>query len=107
MCHWCDKQALKKQRRDIDALASLQEELDATEQTRAARRARLAANRRDRALQQPPKLGPVPFVPEPVHVMLTEEVNGTLRTVKAAPMVLRERYVVEDCVSYVHILLHT
>lgn len=48
-------------------------------------------------MQQPPKLGPVPFVPERVHVALTEEVNGSLRTVKAAPMVLRERY---ECCSF-------
>ena len=87
------QQALKKQRRDIDALAILKEQLELTEQARAARRVRLAANRQHRAMQQPPKLGPVPFVPEPVHVMLSEEVNGSLRTVKAAPMVLRDRYV--------------
>lgn len=84
-------QALKKQRRDIDSLAVLQQQLDDEEQGRAAKRARRQANRHERGAEQPPKLGAVQFDPEPLHVLLSEEVDGSLRTVKAAPMVLRER----------------
>lgn len=40
----------------------------------------------------PPKLGKTPFAPEPVHVLLSEELHGSLRGLKPSAMLARDRF---------------
>eukprot|EP00887_Chlorella_sp_A99_P000644 scaffold5.g644.t1 len=97
---------LKVQRRDIDGLRGLKEEVKQLEAEREARRARRAADRADRAAAQPPRLGKLPFEPMPVQarfacggeggagaqVLTTSEVSGSLRRLKPTAMLAKDRF---------------
>lgn len=41
---------------------------------------------------EPPRLGKQVYEPAPVQVLLTEELHGSLRSLKSAPMLARDRY---------------
>lgn len=77
---------LKKQRREIDALKSIQAEVDAQEAEHQAKLARKAAIQREKEMQLPPRLGKQTFTPEPLQVKsnegmsisLVQQVTGTI-----------------------------
>mmetsp|Transcript_6152 Transcript_6152/g.17651 ORF Transcript_6152/g.17651 Transcript_6152/m.17651 type:complete len:394 (-) Transcript_6152:215-1396(-) len=88
--------AKRQQRKAVGAGISQVDQLTAEiEAEEAARQARLL--RKQTALAEkravgPPRLGKQSFEPAPVQVLLTEELQGSLRTLKAAPMLARDRY---------------
>ncbi|KAL3150284.1 nop53 (60S ribosomal biogenesis) [Trebouxia sp. C0010 RCD-2024] len=86
------RRALKTQRRDIDNLRQLQLQVQAEEAVRAELRAAKAAARAEKATHQPPRLGKVKFEAEPVQVLLSEEVTGSLRKLKPTATLTRDRF---------------
>ena len=46
----------------------------------------------EKQAEGPPRLGKTPFAHEPVHVLLSEELNGSLRSLKATSMLARDRF---------------
>lgn len=52
----------------------------------------LQADRDDRELVEPPKLGKNKYKPGRVHVLATEDVTGSLRRLKTVPAVARDRF---------------
>ena len=71
---------------------SVKKTLKAIRREEREHEARLALRRdelKERRKVLPPRLGKRKFVPEEGRVMATDEIDGSLRTVKAAPMALR------------------
>eukprot|EP00798_Chlamydomonas_sp_ICE-L_P014598 gene14598-20647_t len=88
-----ERRRAKKQRRDIEQLRTLKEELEAEAADKDQRLQRRNLVRSERENTLPPRLGKHKFEPHSVQVMLTEELGvGSLRQVKSSPMMAKERY---------------
>lgn len=92
-----DAESLKRQQRkalgkDIlrapDLVAEIEAEVTAQKYSAQRRKADLAEKR----AVEPPRLGKQLYEPASVQVLLSEELQGSLRTLKGAPMLARDRY---------------
>src|SRR5689334_21570555 len=54
--------------------------------------AAVQAVKAEKAAAEPPRLGKLRFRPEPVQVLLTEEITGSLRQLKPTPTLARDRW---------------
>lgn len=86
------KRQLKQSRRDLDSLHSLNISMDQLEQIQAARRARRQADVQERQAREPPKLGRLRFTPQPTQVLASEDVQGSLRTLRTVPVIAKDRF---------------
>lgn len=86
------KQRLKAQRRDIDQLAQRTAEIAEHAALLAVRQKRKQVSMAEKAASEPPRLGKARFQQEPVQVLLSEEVNGSMRQLKASATLARERF---------------
>lgn len=86
------KKSLKRQRRDLDSLSALEVEVQQQEALQQAKKARRDTIKREKEASQPPRLGKQMFKPEPMQVLLSEEVNGSLRCLKPTPTIIRDRF---------------
>ena len=84
--------ALKRQRRELDSLPELAAQVVEAEAEAEARRVRRAADRAERAAQQPPRLGKLPFEPMPLQVLTSSEVSGSLRRLRPTAVLAKDRF---------------
>ncbi|CAL5221260.1 g3419 [Coccomyxa viridis] len=89
------KHKLKQQRRDLQNVKQLEQELADMDAEKEHRRQRRQAIKAQKALTQPPRLGKLKYEKAPVQVLLSSEVTGSLRKLKAAPMLAKDRVSVE------------
>eukprot|EP00850_Spirogloea_muscicola_P018139 SM000163S02307 [mRNA] locus=s163:75063:77214:- [translate_table: standard] len=82
----------KRTAKDIARLPELLEELEGNAQSLLDRRVRRKIAREEKRLECPPRLGKQRFKPEPVQVLLTNELSGCLRKLKGCSTVTRERF---------------
>jgi len=89
------RRRVKQQRRDLSNLKLVQCQVEDILAAREERRRRRAADRAEKAISQPPKLGKHTFEPLPVQVLTTEELEeskGSLRQLKPTAMLAKERF---------------
>ncbi|CAK0781566.1 hypothetical protein CVIRNUC_005407 [Coccomyxa viridis] len=86
------KQKLKQQRRDLQNMKLLEQELQDMEAEKTHRRQRRDAIKAEKALTEPPRLGKLKYEKAPVQVLLSSEITGSLRKLKAAPMLAKDRF---------------
>eukprot|EP00252_Welwitschia_mirabilis_P000772 TRINITY_DN1073_c0_g1_i1.p1 TRINITY_DN1073_c0_g1~~TRINITY_DN1073_c0_g1_i1.p1 ORF type:complete len:371 (+),score=88.54 TRINITY_DN1073_c0_g1_i1:151-1263(+) len=82
----------KKVAKDIERLKNIIHEIDNEEQKREKKHIRRTVAKQERLLKAPPRLGKYKFEPEPTRVLLSEEITGSLRTVKACNTLARDRF---------------
>lgn len=86
------RQALKRQRQQLDALPRLQDEVKSREQLLALELERKRVQQAEKAASQPPKLGKHKYEPPTIQVLTSDEVSGSLRALKACPMLATHRF---------------
>eukprot|EP00271_Cylindrocystis_brebissonii_P014630 TRINITY_DN36057_c0_g1_i1.p1 TRINITY_DN36057_c0_g1~~TRINITY_DN36057_c0_g1_i1.p1 ORF type:complete len:451 (-),score=126.26 TRINITY_DN36057_c0_g1_i1:284-1636(-) len=86
------KMERKKQRVDLDKLKDIQGEVEEEQEETDLKRARLKADREEKHAKEPPRLGKHRFKPEPVQVLLSDEVTGSLRTLKGCHTLAKDRF---------------
>lgn len=82
----------KRQREELGRLKEVESEVIEETMETEKRRVRREVAREEKQASLPPKLGPHRFIPDPVHVLLTEELTGSLRTVKGCETLTLERF---------------
>ena len=85
----------KKQRHDLSQLKNITKVVDETLADREERIRRRQADQAERIATEPPRLGKQKYVPLPVQVMTTEELNeagGSLRKLKPTATLAMERF---------------
>uniref|UniRef100_A0A7R9VJW7 Ribosome biogenesis protein NOP53 n=1 Tax=Chlamydomonas euryale TaxID=1486919 RepID=A0A7R9VJW7_9CHLO len=87
-----ERRRLKQQRRDLENLDALKSQLEQELAEREHKRQRRQHVQAEKAAAIPPRLGPHRFEPSRVQVATTDELGGSLRTVKPDAMVARDRY---------------
>lgn len=81
-----------KLQKDIQKLSLIVEGIKEEDNEKETRRIRRTVSREEKRAQGPPRLGRHKFKPEPKQVLLSSEVTGSLRKLKAYPMLMRDRY---------------
>lgn len=82
----------KKQRRDLEQLSQIQAQLREQLELQESKRQRRQVVLQDKAETLPPKLGKMKFEPAGLQVATTDELGGSLRTVKPCAMVALDRF---------------
>lgn len=86
-----EKEATKQLRRDIEQARDIDEHLAEEAARQALMAERREALRRDRETREPPRMGRTRFEDLPVQILATDQINGSLRKVKAFPALAMER----------------
>lgn len=81
-----------KLQKDLQKLPLIVEGIKEEDNEKEIRRIRRTVSREEKRAQGPPRLGRHKFRPEPKQVLLSSEVTGSLRKLKAYPMLMRDRY---------------
>eukprot|EP00246_Nothoceros_aenigmaticus_P000412 TRINITY_DN1060_c0_g1_i1.p1 TRINITY_DN1060_c0_g1~~TRINITY_DN1060_c0_g1_i1.p1 ORF type:complete len:357 (+),score=77.04 TRINITY_DN1060_c0_g1_i1:153-1223(+) len=79
-------------KKDILRVPELMEEMVNEDFDKEKRRIRRLVSRAERRAEAPPCLGKHKFVPEPVQVLTSDEVTGSLRKLKACYTLARDRF---------------
>lgn len=89
-----DEERIKKQKLkvDIQKLPEIVEGIKEDDDEKEIRRIRRVVSRVEKRALGPPKLGRHRFKPEPKQVLLSSEVTGSLRKLKAYPVLIRDRF---------------
>ncbi|MEW5305253.1 MAG: hypothetical protein WDW38_005704 [Sanguina aurantia] len=90
--HLEERRLLKKMRGDLDQLHVVAAAVEEEAEQQQLRQERKEAVREERAVSRPPRLGKLKFEPQSVQVLVTEDVTGSLRQIRASPMMATERY---------------
>jgi nucleolar protein 53 len=83
------KQKLKM---DIQQVKEIQDGIKEEDEEKEKRRIRRVVSREEKRAAGPPRLGRHKFKPEPKQVLLSSEVTGSLRKLKAYPVLIRDRF---------------
>eukprot|EP00897_Mesotaenium_endlicherianum_P004608 jgi/Mesen1/4175/ME000219S03300 len=87
-----EKKEVKRQRKDIERLPDILEELEGEREQTASKRQRKDVARQEKAAAGPPRLGRHKFDAAPVQVLLSEELTGSLRQLKGCCTLARDRF---------------
>ncbi|KAL7613019.1 hypothetical protein Lser_V15G09072 [Lactuca serriola] len=96
-----NKEKLKKQAeakktkeftKELDSLPDIIDEIAKEDEEKSKRHERRAIAKKERLKSCPPRLGRHKFEPAPVQVLLSEEITGSLRKLKACCTLARDRY---------------
>ncbi|XP_027110666.1 ribosome biogenesis protein NOP53-like isoform X2 [Coffea arabica] len=77
---------------EIDSLPDIIEEIEKEDAEKQKRHLRRAVAKQERLKSCPPRLGKHKFEPAPVQVLLSEEITGSLRKLKACCTLARDRF---------------
>ncbi|GAQ87400.1 nucleolar protein 53 [Klebsormidium nitens] len=86
------RKELKKLRTDLERLEQIMGDVEAEQREKEMRLLRKKIAAAERAAAAPPRLGKHKFKPEPVHVLLSDELTGSLRNMKAYPALAKDRF---------------
>lgn len=78
--------------REIESLPDILQEIAQEEEEKQKRHLRRVIAKEERLKSNPPRLGKRKFEPAPVQVLLTEEITGSLRKLKACCTLARDRF---------------
>ncbi|XP_011622639.1 uncharacterized protein At2g40430 [Amborella trichopoda] len=78
--------------KEIDCLPDIIKEITKEDEEKHKRLVRRTVARLERLRKAPPRLGKHKFEPEPVQVLLTEELTGSIRTLKGCCTLARDRF---------------
>ncbi|KAJ8442639.1 hypothetical protein Cgig2_003683 [Carnegiea gigantea] len=78
--------------REIESLPDILQEIAQEEEEKQKRHLRRVIAKQERLKSNPPRLGKRKFEPAPVQVLLTEEITGSLRKLKACCTLARDRF---------------
>lgn len=87
-----EKAAAKRLKVAMQNIKKVKEEVDLDLEEKERRRIRNQIAREERRKRMPARLGKVKYVPEPTHVLLSEEISGSLRKTKGVSTLLRDRF---------------
>ncbi|CAI0416198.1 unnamed protein product [Linum tenue] len=78
--------------KEIDSLPTIIDEIAKEDEEKQKRMMRRLVAKQERLKQQPPRLGRHKFVPAPTQVLLSEEITGSLRKLKACCTLATDRF---------------
>ncbi|CAI0378041.1 unnamed protein product [Linum tenue] len=78
--------------KEIDSLPEIIKEIAKEDEEKQKRKMRRIVAKEERSKQQPPRLGRHKFVPAPTQVLLSEEISGSLRKLKACCTLATDRF---------------
>ncbi|XP_076935352.1 ribosome biogenesis protein NOP53-like [Bidens hawaiensis] len=78
--------------KDLDSLPDIIDEIAREDEEKKNRHLRCVTAKQERLKSCPPRLGRRKFEPAPVQVLLSEEITGSLRKLKACCTLARDRY---------------
>nr|XP_043631954.1 ribosome biogenesis protein NOP53 [Erigeron canadensis] len=82
----------KELAKDLDSLPKIIDEIAKEDEEKSKRHLRRVVAKQERLKSCPPRLGRHKFAPAPVQVLLSEEITGSLRKLKACCTLARDRY---------------
>ncbi|KAK3249368.1 ribosome biogenesis protein NOP53 [Cymbomonas tetramitiformis] len=82
--------ALKKQRRQLEQLKEIESTIEEEETGKEMKRQRNKTVKEDLQAAGPGRLGKKKFVPAPIQVQLSEDIDGSMRTLKGCPSLLKD-----------------
>ncbi|KAI7749286.1 hypothetical protein M8C21_023621 [Ambrosia artemisiifolia] len=83
---------VKEFSKDLDSLPDIIDEIAREDEEKKNRHLRCVTAKQERLKSCPPRLGRHKFEPAPVQVLLSEEITGSLRKLKACCTLARDRY---------------
>lgn len=86
------KRMREKVKEDFECLPDMIQDIEKEDEERERRRLRRAISKQERLLKGPPRLGRAKFVPEPLQVLLSEEVTGSIRKLKGCCTLAKDRF---------------
>lgn len=89
-----ESERIKKQKLKVDLqkLPEIQDGIKEEDGEKEKRRIRRVVSREEKRALGPPRLGRHKFKPEPKQVLLSSEITGSLRKLKAYPVLIRDRF---------------
>ena len=90
-----EQKQLKRKKTELERIKSYEKEIDREENERKSKKLRKEQAQRERRLELPRRLGRQKFEPEPVQVLLSDEVDGSLRRLKVRSTRLNEHVELE------------
>jgi nucleolar protein 53 len=78
--------------KEIDGISKIAEEIKHEDDEKNRRRLRRQVAKQEKLKACPPRLGKHKFQPAPVQVLLSEEINGSIRKLKGCCTLLKDRY---------------
>lgn len=83
---------IKELSKEIDSIPDILQEIAEEDEEKQKRHLRRMIAKEDRLKSGPPRLGKRKFEPAPTQVLLTEEITGSLRKLKACCTLARDRF---------------
>ncbi|KAL8247844.1 hypothetical protein R6Q59_009060 [Mikania micrantha] len=83
---------MKEFSKDLDNLPDIIDEIAREDEEKSKKHLRCVTAKQERLKSCPPRLGRHKFEPAPVQVLLSEEITGSLRKLKACCTLARDRY---------------
>jgi len=87
-----EKKMREKVKRDVECLPDMIKDIEKEEEEREKKRLRRAVAKQERLANGPPRLGSSKFVPEPLQVLLSEEITGSIRKLKGCCTLAKDRF---------------
>ncbi|KMT18870.1 hypothetical protein BVRB_2g029730 isoform B [Beta vulgaris subsp. vulgaris] len=78
--------------KEIDSIPDILQEIAEEEEEKQKKHLRRVISKEERLKSGPPRLGKRKFLPAPTQVLLTEEITGSLRKLKACCTLARDRF---------------
>ncbi|GJP81719.1 hypothetical protein CLOP_g11856 [Closterium sp. NIES-67] len=86
------RRKLKRMRKDLDRLKDLKREMEEEREEAEKRRVRREIARLEFRMKRAPRLGRHKFKPEPMNVLTSDQVTGSLRQLKGSFTLVRDRF---------------
>ncbi|XP_010087047.2 ribosome biogenesis protein NOP53 [Morus notabilis] len=78
--------------KEIDSLPDILQEIEKEDEEKSKRHIRQVVAKQERLKSFPPRLGKHKFQPAPMQVLLSEEITGSLRKIKACSTLAKDRF---------------
>ncbi|KAI9126842.1 hypothetical protein K1719_002438 [Acacia pycnantha] len=78
--------------KEIDSVQNIIQEIEKEDEEKHKKRLRRFVAKQERLKSRPPRLGKYKYEPEPVQVLLSEEITGSIRKLKACSTLVKDRY---------------
>ncbi|KAL1307943.1 hypothetical protein HN51_049859 [Arachis hypogaea] len=78
--------------KEIDSIPEIMEEIKQEDEEKQKKRIRREVAKQERLKARPPRLGKHKFEPAPVQVLLSDEINGSIRKLKGCCSLIKDRY---------------
>jgi nucleolar protein 53 len=87
-----EKRMREKFKKDVECLPDMIKDIEKEEEERERKRLRRAVAKQERLAKGPPRLGRSKFQPEPLQVLLSEEITGSIRKLKGCCTLAKDRF---------------